>query len=197
MEITNDASELVHILAFAVWALREITLVDVSATVAERIGDVEREIIAALLCGNAEEMTVLRLGKMLLEVAVQCTSAGEVVDVATPVEAELLDGVDVLVFYHIEVAVVAIARHIVAIFAVPTCMLHAYVFGRNHFAVEEQVFRAVFLVVVLDEREDAFHKVSILLVVADGDAQTFCSFHNAIHTDGEILALDVDVASVE
>ena len=57
-------------MAFAVWALREITLVDVSATVAERIGDVEREIIAALLCGNAEEMTVLRLGKVLLEVAV-------------------------------------------------------------------------------------------------------------------------------
>ena len=60
-EITNDACEIVHILALAVWALREITLVDVSAAVAERVGDVEREIIAALLCGNAEEMTILRL----------------------------------------------------------------------------------------------------------------------------------------
>ena len=150
LQIADDASEVVHILAFAVWALREITLVDVSATVAERIGDVEREIIAALLCGNAEEMTVLRLGKMLLEVAVQCTSAGEVVDVATPVEAELLDGVDVLVFYHIEVAVVAIARHIVTIFAIPARMLHTHVFSRNHFAVEEQVFRAILLVVVFE-----------------------------------------------
>ena len=63
--------------------------------------------------------------------------------------------------------------------------------------MKSKSFRTIFLVVVFDEREDAFHKVSILLVVADGDAQTFCSFHNAIHTDGEILALDVDVASVE
>ena len=76
-------------------------------------------------------------------------------------------------------------------------MLHTHVFSRNHFAVEEQVFRAILLVVVFDEREDAFHKVSIFLVVADGDAEAFCSFHNAIHTDGEILALDVDVASIE
>ena len=60
-EITNDACEIVHILALAVWALREITLVDVSAAVAERVGDIECEIIAALLCGNAEKMTILRL----------------------------------------------------------------------------------------------------------------------------------------
>ena len=85
-------------------------------------------------------------------------------------KTELLDGVDVLVFYHIEVAVVAIARHVVAIFAIPTGMFHAYVFGRNHFAVEEQVFRTIFLVVVFDEREDALHKVGIFFVVADGDA---------------------------
>ena len=50
---------------------------------------------------------------------------------------------------------------------------------------------------MLDEREAAFHKVSILLVVADGDAETFCRFYYAVHTNGEILALDVDVASIE
>ena len=60
-EITNDACEIVHILALAVWALREITLVDVSAVVAQCVGDVEGEIIATFLCGNAEEMTVLCL----------------------------------------------------------------------------------------------------------------------------------------
>ena len=134
---------------------------------------------------------------MLLKIAVERASACEMVDVATTVETEFLDGVDVFVFHHIEIAVVAIARHIVAIGFVPTCVFHSHVFSRNHFAVEEEVFRAIFLVVVLDEREDAFHKISILLVVADGDAEAFCCFDNAVHTDGEILALNVDVASIE
>ena len=70
LQIADDACEIVYILALAVRALREITLVDVSAAVAERVGDVEREIIAALLCGNAEEMAILRLRKVFLEVAV-------------------------------------------------------------------------------------------------------------------------------
>ena len=134
---------------------------------------------------------------MLLKIAVERTSSREMVDIATTVETEFLDGVDVFIFHHIEIAVVTIARYIVAIGFVPTCVFHSHVFSRNHFAVEEEVFRTILLVVVFDEREDAFHKVSILLVVADGDAEAFCSFHNAVHTDGEILALDVDVASIE
>ncbi len=72
LQIADDACEIVYILALAVRthrqalslevpSLRELTLVDVSAAVAERVGDIECEIIAALLCGNAEEMTILRL----------------------------------------------------------------------------------------------------------------------------------------
>ena len=61
LQIADDASEIVYILAFTVWTFGEISLVDVSAAVAERVGDVEREIIATLLCGNAEKMTILRL----------------------------------------------------------------------------------------------------------------------------------------
>ena len=197
LEITNDACEIVHILTLAVRTFGEISLVDVSAVVAQRVGDVEGEIVATLLCGYAKEMAILCLRQMLLEVAVERTSARKMVDVATTVESEFLDGVDVFVFHHIEITVVAITRHVVAIGFVPTCVFHSHVFSRNHFAVEEEVFRAILLVVVFDEREDAFHKVGIFLVVADGDAQTFCSFYDAVHPDGEILALDVDVASIE
>lgn len=196
-EITNDACEIVHVLTLTVRAFGEISLVDVSAVVAQRVGDVEGEIVATLLCSYAKEMTILCLREMLLKIAVERTSSREMVDIATTVETEFLDGVDVFIFHHIEIAVVTIARYIVAIGFVPTCVFHSHVFSRNHFAVEEEIFRAIFLVVVLDEREDAFHKVGVFLVVADGDAEAFCSFHNAVHTDGEILALDVDVASIE
>mgnify|MGYP000997635702 CR=1 FL=1 len=124
LQIADDASEVVHILAFAVWALREITLVDVSAVVAQCVGDVEGEVVAAFHSRYAEQVAVLGLREVLFEIAVQGAAAGEVVDVATPVEAELLDGIDVLVFYHIEVAVVAIARHFQSISFVPRGILH-------------------------------------------------------------------------
>ena len=91
-EITNDACEIVHVLALAVRAFGEISLVDVSAVVAQRVGDVEGEIVTTLLCSYAEEMAILCLRQMLLKIAVERTSACEMVDVATTVETELLDG---------------------------------------------------------------------------------------------------------
>ena len=60
-EITNDACEIVHVLTLTVRAFGEISLVDVSAVVAQRVGDVEGEIVATLLCSYAEEMTILCL----------------------------------------------------------------------------------------------------------------------------------------
>ena len=55
------------------------------------------------------------------------------------VEAELLDGIGVFVLYDVEIRVVAVARHVVAVFAIPAGMLHTDVLGGNHFAVEEQI----------------------------------------------------------
>ena len=61
------------------------------------------------------------------------------VDVATTVEAELLDGIGVFVLYDVEIRVVAVARHVVAVFAIPAGVLDPDVLGGNHFAVEEQI----------------------------------------------------------
>ena len=79
------------------------------------------------------------LREVLFEIAVEGAAAGEVVDVSTTVEAELLDGIGIFVLHDVEIRVVAVARHVVAVFAIPASMLDPDVLGGNHFAVEEQI----------------------------------------------------------
>ena len=134
---------------------------------------------------------------MLVEVHVERRATRQMLDVFAAVQTELFDNVGVGVFNHIEIAIVAIARHVVAVFTVPTRMLNAYVFCWNHLAVEKEVLRAVFLVVVFHEAQDVADKLRVFLIVGNGHAEAFCSFHDAVHTDGQILALDVDIASIE
>ena len=97
LEIADDASEVVDVVAVAVRALGEVALVDAATFVAERVGDVEGEVVAAFHSRHAEQVAVLRLREVLFEVAVEGAAAGEVVDVSTTVEAELLDGIGVFV----------------------------------------------------------------------------------------------------
>ena len=139
LEITDDAGEIINVVAVAVRALGEVALVDATAFVAERVGDVEGEVVAPFHGCHAEEVAVLGLREVLFEVAVESAAAGEVVDVATTVEAELLDGIGVFVLYDVEIRVVAIARHVVTGFAIPAGVLHTDVLGGNHFAVEKQI----------------------------------------------------------
>ena len=139
LEIADDAGEVVDVAAVAVWALGEIALVDATAFVAERVGDVEGEVVAAFHSRHAEEVAVLGLREVLFQVAVESAAAGEVVDIATTVETELLDGIGVFVLYDVEIGVVAITRHVVTGFAIPAGVLHTDVLGGNHFAVEKQV----------------------------------------------------------
>ena len=43
----------------AVWTFLEVALVDVSAVVADGVGDVEREVVASLFGCHAQELSVL------------------------------------------------------------------------------------------------------------------------------------------
>ena len=196
-EIANDSCEVVHVLASAFWAGFQVFLCDVSALIAKRVGNVEGEIVAALFCGDFHELPVLRFAEVFVEVAVQRASSGEVLDVASAVQAELFDDVGLRVFHYIKIGVIAVSRDIVAVLSVPSCMFHSDVFSGNHFAVEEQVFGAIFCVVVFNESEDVSDKFFILRVVADGDAEAFGGFDESVHSDGEILAFEVDVACVK
>ena len=175
----------------------EIALVDGATLAAEGVGDIEGEVVASLLSRHAEQLAILCRREVLVEVGVQRRAAGEMGDIAAAVQAELLDDVGVGVFDDVEVAVVAVARHVVAILAVPAGVLDADILGGNHLAVEEQVFRAVLLIVRLDEAQYAADEGGILVVVADGEPEAFGGLDDAVDADGQILALDVDVAGVE
>ena len=127
----------------------------------------------------------------------ECAAAREVLDVLAAVQAELLDDVRVGVFYDVEIAVVAVARHEISVLAVPARMLHAHVFCRNHFAVEEQVLRAIFLVEFLHHAEHRRYERGIFFIVGNRHAEAFGGFHHAVHAHGEVLPANVDVAGVE
>ena len=61
LHVADDAGEVVNVLAVAFGALVEVTLVDVAAVVADGVGNVEGEVVAAFLRGHAEQLAVLRL----------------------------------------------------------------------------------------------------------------------------------------
>ena len=134
---------------------------------------------------------------MLFEVAVEGGAAGEVLDVGGAVEAEFVEHCERSVLHDVEVRVVAVTRHKIAVFAVPFGVLHTHVLGGNHLAVEHDVLGAVFFVFLLDKTKDRLDEFAVLRVVIDGNAHEFGGFDEAVDTDGEVLTCDVDVAGVE
>ena len=61
LEVADDAGEIVDVVAMAVRALGEIALVDATTFVAERVGDIEREVVAAFHSSHSEQVAILGL----------------------------------------------------------------------------------------------------------------------------------------
>ena len=57
--ITDDASEVVHVFGVAMRTLVEITFVNMSTVVADSVGNIESEVVAAFLCRNTQKLSVL------------------------------------------------------------------------------------------------------------------------------------------
>ena len=169
-------------------ALLEVALVDVAAVVADGVGDVEGEVVATLLGSHLQQLHVLLLGEVFLKVAVECGAAGEVLDVVFAMEAELVQNGERLVLDDVEVGVVAVARHEVAVLAVPLGVFDADVLGGDHLAVEHDFLGAVFLVFLLHQAEDGLHELAVFGAVLDGDAHELGSLDEAVDADGEVLA---------
>jgi len=151
LHVADDAGEVIDVLAVAFRTFMQVALVDMAAVVADGVGDVEGEVVASFLCGHAEQLAVLCLGEVLLQVGVQGGTAGEVCDVAFAVQTELVDQVQRVVLHAVEIAVVAVAGNAVTVLAVPLRVLHAYILGGNHLAVEHQFLALVLVVVFLDQ----------------------------------------------
>ena len=197
LEVADDAGHVVDVLRVAVGALLEVALVDMAAVVADGVGNVEREVVAALLRSHLQQLAILLLREVLLEVHVEGRAAREVLDVGGAVELELVDDGERVVLDDVEVGVVAVAGHEVAVLAVPLGVLHADVLGRDHLAVEHDLLRAVLLVILLDQTQDALHEVEVVVVGRDLEAHELGSLDEAVDADGQILAGDVDVAGIE
>ena len=139
LQVADDTSQIVEILRSAHRALMQVVLVNVTTIIAERVGNVEGEIVASLLCCHTQELTILGLAQMLIKIHVECITTREVLNKATTMKAELFNDICIRIFHHVEVRIVAFTRHELAVFAIPTGVLYAYILGRNHFAVEHQV----------------------------------------------------------
>ena len=199
LQVADDAGQVVDVVAVALGAFLQVALVDVAAIVADGIGHVESEVVAAFAGSHAQQLAILLLGQVFLKVAVQGRAASEVLDVLLAVQTELVEDVGVLVFHDVEIAVVAVAVHLVAVFLVPLGVFHANVLGGNHLAVEHQAvfLRVIFLVVFFDEPQNLLHKGFVLRVIRNLDFEELGGFHEAVHADGEVLATQIDVARVE
>ena len=170
LHVADDSREVVNVGRMAVWTLLEIALIDVSAFITDGVGDVEREVVAALLCGHSEELSVLWLSEVLVEVHVQRRTACEMLDVGCPMKAELVEYGERVVLNAVEIAVVAVARNEVSVGLVPLSVLHTYVLGWYHLAVEHGFLGAICLVVFLNEAEYALNEFLVGVVWRDVDA---------------------------
>ena len=66
LHITDDTGQIIEIPAVAFRTRLEVALVDMPAIVADRIRDVEREIVASLLRSHAQQVAVLLPAQMIL-----------------------------------------------------------------------------------------------------------------------------------
>ena len=149
--ITDNTREVVEMFAATLRTFLDKTLVDMSAFVAHCVRDIKSEVITAFFRGHSQKLAVLLLCEMFLKVAVQCRAACEVLDITLAVQFKLIENVSIGVFNDIEVAVLTVARNLVAVFLIPFSMFHAHVFRRNHLAVEHEARLFVFFVISFDK----------------------------------------------
>ena len=112
-------------------------------------------------------------------------------------QLKLINHVKTIILYHIEVRVIAVARHEIAVFTIPFCMLHTNVLGRNHLTVEHHVLRTILFVILFNKAEHLLNEVQIIVVRINLIAHKFGSLYQAVDADGEILARNIDIACIK
>ena len=110
---------------------------------------------------------------------------------------ELIDDVQRLILYDVEIAVIALAECLETGFFVPFGMFHAYILGRYHFAVKEYIFRSIFLIVFFNYSQNLLHKSFIFRIIVDFNSHELSGFHQPVYTDCQILASHIDVSGIE
>ena len=196
-QIADDAGAVVDVVAAAGGACVQGAFVDVTAFVANGNAHVHAEVVAAGLCGDAQERAVAGFGQGFIEVQVQRGAAVEPVHQFFAVQQEFVERVDFFVFDDVEIGVVAFAADFVAVGFVPFGVFHAEVFGGDKLSVElHAVMFAGGLVSFKYGFQTTLNEVDVIVVVADFDALRFGGFRHAVDADGEELFVQRDEACI-
>ena len=131
---------------------------------------------------------------MLLKIAVQCRSTGQVLNILDTVQTETVNYVQCGILHLIEVAVVAVTRYNIAVLLIPLGVLDTNVLGRNHLTVEHYALGAVLLVQLLYDTQNGLYILCVTRVVTDLDTQELGTLNQTVYTDCQILTAYVDVA---
>lgn len=110
-----------------------------TAIIANCVGNIVGKIRALGFDGHIHEMTVLRLGKMFVEVGVKGGTAVQIARHAVAMEDEFVKEVACFILDDIEVGVVAIAGDKVAVFLVPRGVFDTEVFCHSVALMTSQV----------------------------------------------------------
>ena len=198
LQVADDARAVVNVVRAAGAARGQGAFVDVVAFVADGDAHVNAEVVAAGVRSYVEQFAVACLREGFVEIEVQRRAAVQPVDQLAAVQDEFVQRVRfVVVFDEVEVGVVAVARHLVAVAFVPGGVFHAEVFRRHKFGVVADAVGFVrALVGVVDGFQFFLHEGDVIGVVADGDALGFGCFRHAVDADGEILFVEGDEAGV-
>ena len=130
----------------------QVSLIYMSAVIADSVRYVECKVVTSFLCGNFQQLFVLHLREVLLKVHVQSRATCEMLNIWRSVHLKLVDDIERLIFHYVEVRIVTVTWYEVAILTVPLSVLDTYVLSRNHLAVEENLLGAILLVEFLYNR---------------------------------------------
>ena len=75
LQVTDDAGQVVDVVAVALRAFLQETLVDMAAVVTNGVRDVESKVVATFAGSHAQQLTVLVLSEVFLQVAMKGRAA--------------------------------------------------------------------------------------------------------------------------
>ena len=197
LEIADDPRGVVQIAASALRAGIQPVLADVAAGIAQRVGYIESQVIAAGANRRVQQKQILLFGQMLVQIDMAGAAAVQIPGEGFTVEPQLVQNVHRRVLGDEEIVVVAVARHIELAFFVPRSVLHAQPLGRHHLGVEHQLAGARGAIGGVNRRQYRVYISDVFRIVClDGNVQRLRSFHQTIDADGQILLVQRNIACI-
>lgn len=99
-----------------------------SALITDRVRNIEREVRRTFTDRYLQKFFILRLRQMLRKIHMQRRAAVETIRIHPAMQPELLQNVARFIFYDVEIRIITIARHEVAVALVPFRILYTEIF---------------------------------------------------------------------